>query len=230
MVIPREILNLAGKFAHGSAERKEDYARLYRLIAEQGAIVFGIEWPDRSPLATANDARKRSRHVFDVFSCAVRFARTNYGGDQARLILAGFSAGAGAGGAFALAGESQVGKWDGMDRVTPPALVKCVASGGSAHVDAFVGIGGPYSRGEVLQKDDPQLWQMTNPYAHLGDNKNLRVRLLHGPFDSVVPIDSSIQFNDALQKAGYDSQFIKTESGHAVPFDLATAEVAKLFK
>lgn len=217
-------------FAHGYAEHKEDYARLYEKIAEQGAAVFGIEWPDRSPLATANDTRKRSRHVSDVFACAIRFARSRFGGDSAPLILMGFSAGAGVGGAFALGGEEQVGKWDGLDRVAPMQLIKCVANGGSVHVDAFVGIAGPYSRGESTQKDDPQLWHLINPYALIGDNKSLRVRLLHGQFDTVVPMDSSLQFNDALTRAGYDSKLIKFESGHVVPFDLATAEVVTLFK
>jgi len=139
----------------------------------------------------------------------------------------GFSAGAGAGAAVAFAGDTQ-SQFDALGSETPPQ-VRCVASGLS-RVDAFIGIAGGYGVSPTLQQQDPGLWQIINPYAHLGENKNLRVRFLHGQFDTVVPIESSIQFNDALTKAGYDTQFIKFESGHTVPFDLAIAELKKLWK
>ena len=99
---------------------------------------------------------------------------------------------------------------------------------GSSRVDAFVGIAGGYGAATSLQQQDPGLWQIINPYAHL-DKKNLHVRLLHGEFDTRLPIDSSIQFNSALQKAGFDVQFIKYNQGHAVPFDLTIAELKKLW-
>lgn len=217
-------------FLHGFAEHKEDYARLYRLIAEQGAIAFGVEWPERAPFAIRDDNRKRYRHLSETLGCAIRFAHANYGGERAQVILMGFSAGAGAGAAIAFAGENAESAWDAFAASGgPPSQVRCVASG-SSRVDAFIGIAGGYGVSPTLQQQDPGLWQIINPYSHLGENKNLRVRLLHGEFDSRVPIASTIEFNGALSKAGYDTQFIKFDQGHAVPFDLAIAELKKLWK
>lgn len=134
---------------HGFAEYKEDYAQLHRLIAEQGAIVFGVEWPERAPFAIRNENRKVYRHLFETLHCAIRFARANYGGDRAQVILVGFSAGAGAGAAVAFAGENSESQFDALGRDTPPQ-VRCVADG-SNRVDAFVGIAGGYGVSPALQ-------------------------------------------------------------------------------
>ncbi len=218
-------------FLHGFAEYKEDYARLYRLIAEQGAIVFGVDWPERAPFAIRDDNRKRYRHLFETLDCAIRFARANYGGELAQVTLMGFSAGAGAGAAAVFAGDDADRQWDALAASGgPPPQVKCVATSGSSRVDAFIGIAGGYGASPTMQKDDPTLWQIVNPYAHLGENKGLRVRLFHGEFDTRVPMESSVQFNDALSKAGYDAKFVKFDQGHAVPFDLAIEELKKLWK
>jgi predicted esterase len=218
-------------FAHGFGERKQDYRRIMQAIAEQGALVFAADWPDR---ATDTDNSGRAyREVAETLLCAVRFARSRMAAlGSPSLTFFGFSAGASAGALVALAGDSLERAWNdaAAARGGPPAQVKCAANAGTAQVDAFLGVAGPYNLGAALQASDPLLWPLVSPFAHLSDNRALRVRLLHGTFDSRVPIEQSMQFDQALRQAGYDSQLIRFDSGHAVPMPLAVDELAKLWQ
>jgi acetyl esterase/lipase len=75
-------------FAHGLGEDKEDRAELSRAIAGQGAVVFTLDWPAVSPSQPV-----QFREMEEALACAVRFARasaSDYGGDPARVTLAGF--------------------------------------------------------------------------------------------------------------------------------------------
>jgi predicted esterase len=220
-------------FAHGFAEHKEDYRRFSQATAEQGFVVFNIEWPDRN--AGARDNNKGFRRTFETFACAVRFARGNaatYGGDAARMTLMGFSAGASASALLAFAADKPERLWEEFAATQngPPRQLQCVVPTGSVQVNAFVGIAGPYNLAASLQKDNPQLWPLVSPYAYLDNPKGLRVRLLHGTFDSTVPLEQSTQFHDALTKAGYDTQLSKFDKGHAVPPELAIEEMRKLWQ
>ena len=62
---------------------------------------------------------------------------------------AGFSAGAGTGSLVALTGETLDEQWDelAVESGEPARQADCVAGTGSAHVDAFVGIGGLWLAG-----------------------------------------------------------------------------------
>ncbi len=219
-------------FAHGFGERKQDYRRIMQAIAEQGAVVFAVEWPDRASDAENNG--RAAREIGETLSCAVRFARSamaQYGGTSS-LTLFGFSAGASAGALVALAGDKLERAWNDFASVrgSPPQQVKCVAESGSTQVDAFLGVAGPYNLAASLQKDNPQLWQVASPYAYVVPQQKLRVRLLHGTFDSRVPIEQSLQFGEALQQAGHDVQLTHFDSGHAVPMPLTLEELVKLWK
>jgi predicted esterase len=59
-----------------------------------------------------------------------------------------------------------------------------------------------------------------NASAISGKNPELVIRLLHGEFDSLVPIQAAEHFNAALIDAGYDSLLIPYDLGHAVPIEL----------
>lgn len=220
-------------FAHGFGERKADYRRFSQTLAEQGFVVFTIDWPARN--AGARDNHRGFRRTYETFACAVRFARnhaTQYGGDAARLTLMGFSAGASASALLAFAADKPERAWDDFatTRNGPPRQVNCSAPEGSLQVNAFVGIAGPYALAEALQKDNPQLWQLVSPYAYLDNPQSARVRLLHGTFDSTVPLAQSTQFYEALTKNGYAVQLIKFDKGHAVPPELTIEEMRKLWK
>ncbi|MBI3732638.1 MAG: hypothetical protein HY259_04160 [Chloroflexi bacterium] len=224
-------------FLHGLGEGKRDYTRISQAMAERGLVVFTLEWPDRTVSIGERENGKGYRQVFETLACGVRFARASapgYGGDPKRLALVGFSLGAGVGASLAFAGDNPERAWQELaaGRGAPPPQTKCVAEGGSARVDAFVGVAGAYGAGTTLQNDNPPLWQIINPYVHLGDTLrlNVRVRLLHGTFDSRVPMESSVAFNDALTKAGYDSRLVKFDGSHAVPMPLTLEEVLKLWQ
>ena len=139
---------------------------------------------------------KGGREALEDVACAVRFARTrasDYGGNPARVTLVGWSGGAAA------------GAWLALSRSHHPWLreTDCFAEV-SALPDAFVGIGGPYSKTEFLKEEDPELWELVSPYAYIGSNPNLQVRLIHGEWDSNCPVEGAVEFHEALEAAGYD--------------------------
>ena len=227
-------------FAHGLGARKEGYAILSRGIAEQGAVVFAINWPTMNPdTAVQNDGRG-FREMLETLACAIRFAGArapDYGGDAARVALVGFSLGGGAGAHIALVGDEVDRLWEEFAalRGGPPPQVDCTVSGGSAHVDAFVGIAGAYDAfvgtdgkygREWLQERDPELWEMF--YSSLGRNLDLKVRLIHGEHDSTIPFENSVEFDTALAEAGYDTELSQFDGGHYVPLELTVETVMEI--
>jgi sugar lactone lactonase YvrE/acetyl esterase/lipase len=218
---------------HGYDATKEYYAPLSQAIAEQGAVVFTAAWPTWIADLAARDNGKGFREMSEVLSCAIRFARAtapDYGGDPSQVTLVGHSYGADAGAWVALAGDDLDRSWEelALIRGGPPPQVECVVSGVSADVDAYVGIGGGYDFAGPLQERDPELWQIADAYAHLGQNVDLRVRLIHGERDSTVEPEHAVQFNDALVEAGYDTSLTLWDGKHQVPTELTVAEVMKV--
>lgn len=125
------------------------------------------------------------------------------------MTVVGYSAGAHIGAVTALAGNSFNGD--------------CVVDSGSALPDAFVGIAGPYDSDlldPVLlvffgtdRAEDPAPWEDGNPYTHIGSNPDLKVRLIQGELDLLVPAGFAVVFNDALGAAGYDVGLTLVEDG-----------------
>ena len=72
------------------------------------------------------------------------------------------------------------------------------------------------------------MWKIASPLAYLGQNPNLVIRLLHGERDDGVNPESSIKFNEALTKAGYDSELILYDGIHLVPAELTAKVVMEL--
>ena len=94
----------------------------------------------------------------------------------------------------------------------------CVATEGSAEADVLVGYEGAFDMANrsydvvdltPLRDEDPELWRALDPYAHLGGNPDLVVRLVHGDDEDVawyeMPRAVSAEFNQALREAGYDA-------------------------
>jgi len=136
-------------FVHGYSESKVAGARLGRAIAEQGAVVFTVDWPARGLEAAVSENGKGFRDMSETLACALCFVRaraSDYGGDATRVTVVGWSLGGGAGVQIALVGDDLDRRWEEFAslRGGPPQQVECKVSGDPAHVDTFVGIAGAY--------------------------------------------------------------------------------------
>ena len=216
--------------AHGFMQKKRDFKTLSEKIAEQGAAVFAVDWPTYTGVSQGNG--EKLREMTETLVCAVRYADAHaaeYGGDPDRIILLGFSLGAGMGGLVSLGGDTLEVEWETLAEQSgkPIDQIDCVAPEGSAHVDAFVGIAGPYGILE-LQDDNPDLRAIVAPSEQLGENPDLIVRLLHGEIDAKVPVESSMALHDALLAAGYDVTFTLFDEGHKVPHGLTLETIAEV--
>ncbi|UCD97731.1 MAG: hypothetical protein JSV42_12265 [Chloroflexota bacterium] len=216
-------------FAHGFKAVKEGHKRESKVFAENGILVYTITWPTWIADLAEEENGRGYREMFEVFSCAIRYARgtaQDYGGDPSQLILAGFSMGATEGALTALGGEAHATDWEtfAAEKGGPPQQVDCAVEGASQEVNAFLGVGGYYDLPDRLLGRKPELWNLASPYAIIGGNPDLQLRLLHGAQDENRDPETSIQFNQTLQEAGYDSELILYDGVHLVPAEL-TAEV-----
>jgi dipeptidyl aminopeptidase/acylaminoacyl peptidase len=216
-------------FAHGFKAVKEGHKRESRVLAEHGAVVYTITRPTWIFDLAERERGQGYREMSEVLTCAIRYARStalDYGGDPDRVILVGFSMGAIQGSWVSLAGENLAPMWDAFaaEQGGPPQQVRCAADEGAENVDVFIGIGGNYYLIESLQEGNEALWKIASPLAHIGQSPNLVIRLLHGERDDQVNPESSIQFNEVLAEAGYDSELILYDGIHLVPAEL-TAKV-----
>ena len=139
---------------------------------------------------------------FDDVACDVRFALSTapeYTTARGRLTVVAHSAGAHIGSVVSLAGDLF-----GSD--CPDA--------GKVRVDRFVGLAGPYDPtiyASVLSgyfgtrlEEDREPWAAGSPYSYLGAHPDLRMLLVHGDDDDLVPSSSSKLFAEAALDAGLD--------------------------
>jgi acetyl esterase/lipase len=216
--------------AHGIIESKESYADLSQALAEQGVVVFTVNLPMSLPNIAVRENGVRYRESHETLACAVRFARAmapDYGGDPARVTLAGFSMGGARGAYIALVGDDLDRLWEEFTSVRggPPPQVECAVNGATAHVDAFVGAFGCYNWIDLLQEKDPELWELNSIYTHLGKNPDLKVRLIHGEEDYQCPYEFAVKFDAALAEAGYDTELTPFEGGHWLPAQLTVEKI-----
>lgn len=182
---------------NGVSQGKGRFAPLAEAISAKGAVVFNVDVTMAEPFDTA----------ISQVACAVRYAHAtaaDYGGDPSRITLVGNSAGATTGIIVAMTGDD--------------VARDCVADG-PAELDAVVGYEGPYDwattdYGQVdvsaYESSEPDVWAAVDPYAHLGGNPDLVIRLIHGDDTDVawyeVPRAVSVDFHQALVDAGYDAE------------------------
>ena len=193
--------------AHGKGGDRVTMTELAEAIAGRGAVVFDTTLPDDPPFLETTE------HL----ACAVRFARQaaeEHGGDPQHITLVGHSMGAYTGSLVALAGDQYVD--DG-----------CVATEGSAKVDALVGYEGPYDHALtegypfdlwMLEQTDPELWSAIDPFQHIGGNPGLVVRLIQGVDDDVTQFDVhpevTERFGRALAEADYDVEVVMIDGAN----------------
>jgi acetyl esterase/lipase len=187
----------------GAFQSRSAYEFLAKAIADEGAVVFNVGVAMRDPFPEATEQ----------VACSVRFARAtaaDYGGDATEITLIGHSAGAATGMVVAMAGDDYARD--------------CVVTDESAVLDALVGYEGPFDWATQdystinlvpLREEDPDQWEAIDPYAHIGGNPDLVVRLIHGDDADVawyeVPRDVSVDFNQVLFEAGYDVELTLLE-------------------
>jgi acetyl esterase/lipase len=139
---------------------------------------------------------------FDDVACDIRFALSKapeYTTSTRPLTVVAHSAGAHIGSVVSLAGNIF-----GQDCDVGAEVV----------VDRFVGLAGPYDPtlysavltgyfGTRLEEDSAP-WEAGSPYSYLDDNPDLRMLLIHGTEDDLVPIRSSELLAEAAADAGLE--------------------------
>ncbi|MDJ0925770.1 MAG: hypothetical protein QNJ77_14535 [Acidimicrobiia bacterium] len=202
-------------------------------LVDEGVIV--VEPAIKDPYDTGepgellNDHGAPIRAMAEQYACAIRFAReraADDGNHDPLVVLNAFSVDAGTAAHVALLGATFEDRWDEFAAAGgPPGQIQCENNSGSTHVDALVGMAGGYDMimpaydgeyGRAYQLErDPELQQFLA--SAIGVHPGLKVRLLHGTGDDVIPLERSIEFESALASAGYDAQLTTFEGGHVEP-------------
>jgi acetyl esterase/lipase len=216
---------------HGGGTSKENYSRASESIAQRGVIVFAIDAPMKSPVLMLQDNGKDFRAFSEFMACAIAYARetaADFGGDPDRVLLVAHSLGALYGAWYALGARSLPADWADYaeSHDGPPMQVACEKDSSSTIVEAFVGIGG--DGWADIETEDPDLSQIVDPFAYVGQDLSLPVRFLHGDLDSAEKGESAMAFSEDLSEAGYDSEFAMFEGGHDVPPELTYETVVQL--
>ncbi|MCP4375612.1 MAG: hypothetical protein GY794_05495 [bacterium] len=224
-------------FLHGIGGSKDGWSSMLRPLAEQGMVAVSINYSDLHHMIAIKDHGRGFREMAETTACAMRFTHKTIGdsGHQAtQVILAGFSLGAGPVAHVALFADELEQQWEhfASQQGGPPRQVRCEVTEGPVHVDALVGIAGPYGAfvgydgkwgREWLQANDPALWELL--YSAVGKNPELKVRLLHGKRDSTIPLEVASAFEAVLLEAGYDVELISFDGGHMIPSDITTRAI-----
>lgn len=203
--LPPPAQNTAGSapptivLVHGCCGDRSDLGKLAEALAESGAVVLNADW-------AGIDADARFPEAYEDVACAVRFAREQaaaFGGDPARVVLAGWSDGALVASVVAAGGDT----FDAR---------RCRHPDASARPDAVVGIAGFYGwplpvparyvtpRTQAFFGGPPtaaaEAWARATPYSWLGTGTAAPTVLLVGTTDPLVA--DARRYTAALQRAG----------------------------
>lgn len=222
-------------YLHGHRDTKENAIGISQAIADQGIVVFTINWPAIYTPAAVSENGKGFRVMYEVVSCAIRFARAtaaDHNGDPSQVTLVGHSLGASTGAWISLGSDSLEEMWEeyASTHGGPQSQVECVEVLTSDHIDAFVGIAGPYHWNDELKEDYPELWNIVSPYAYLDRSLDLSIRLIQGEQDVLVEPEAALQFNDALLAAGFDTRLILHDGVHMAPIELTPLIVMEVIE
>jgi acetyl esterase/lipase len=186
---------------HGGNVTKTSTAGLSRAIAGRGAVVFTPTWHSSQP--SPDDVENGTiGQGFEDAACAVRFARKSapeYGGDPARIVAIGHSAGGPAAAVMALAGDNFKGD--------------CLIHEGSALADAFVGLEGAYNLPLYVQKSvyelaAPEVWAEISAYTYINQQpirKDMVIQIVVGSTEELIADGEALY--KALKAAGYSPLF-----------------------
>ncbi|WP_062526240.1 alpha/beta hydrolase family protein [Demequina rhizosphaerae] len=192
--------------AHGTSQHRSAVSDWATGIAAEGALTYNVAWPSGGGAAEAS-----AQNLACAVSVAVDDAEA-HGGDTSRVVFVGHSLGAAIGAAAALGGGGH------LDECAVP-------EGDDALPDAFVGYEGPYDHATVDYTNDrapldPPGDAAADPYAQIGGNPDLVLRLLHGDAEDFswfdVPLSVSEDFAAALREAGYDAEVVVVEGGEHI--------------
>jgi acetyl esterase/lipase len=204
---------------HGGEDHKETMTGYAQAAARQGVVVFVPEW--RSFPAQLEEHRLAA--IEDV-ACAVRFAREragDYGGDGARIVMAGWSLGAN----FAAIAVLRDDPVEGHCVVGPD--VSSLAQG-------LVGLDGAYDFAELILADPnpPVSWTMdevneisAHTYVRTAEGDDPPAFRLFSGIEEQLHAQAE-RFRDDLQQAGYDVELVRhSELSHsAVIFAAGTVD------
>jgi acetyl esterase/lipase len=211
---------------HGGSWEEGDktmLAGMARYLAGKGYVAFSIDY--------RLHAGKRNRWPaqLDDAQRAVRWVRSHaadYNVDPNRIGAWGHSAGAQI--------ASLLGELDTRDN-SDPGLAKY-----SSLVQAVVDVSGPmdftidfYSDGGAFfadllgatEKQNLELWKSASPVFNITQH-TAPFLIVHGTRDTTVPIAQSVEFANALRKAGVDVSLVQLNDGHVFETEAAQRRLA----
>lgn len=195
----------------GGESTKFDGGPFGRLIAEQGYVVFvpDIAHPDSAGFAA--DPWTTDRMIAEQAACVVGRVReiaADHGGRADRVTWVGTSLGGVIGLSAALADPDLEGAFEASAtrRGGPPAQFACVTPIGSTTIDALV------MSSSAMNLDiwpgvyaaDPAFGDFTAATYRVGNNPNLKIRMINGTADEDAPVAAARATFARLEDAGYD--------------------------
>jgi len=210
---------------HSSYQSKDNatYTSFGEELAGRGVVVFVPQ--RRSQCATVMEYAQNNgmelREVHESWACAIRFVReraADFRGDPGQVTVFGHG---GTGLETAFIGDDLQQVWEEVAslRGGPPPQTDCLAGGVTAHVDAYVGYNADYKVWEILRDSDPELWELTSPFALIGRNPSLLVHLVQREKDAPTLFERAVEYHEALVDAGYDATLTALGSGeYAIPW------------
>jgi len=210
-------------YTHGSTESKDkDLSKEFgKAMAEQGAVVFVIDYDPNLPDIMILKNGRAFRELAETASCSVRYAREKapeYNGNPDQIIWVGFSAGGYTGVMASIHRPDQFDLWDAFaaKRGGPGQQIQCTAAGGSDQVNDLVMASGLFYLPTNMEEKDAELGDMLEKIYEPGANMQLRVRMLHGLQDNLVRYNVAEELYNLFNETGYDVELMPTAGGHGL--------------